>query len=84
MNSSVVWTTHFSLHENVNERRTSNPPEGIGDALYFYDFKSSKNVSILFFNKKINIARDLPWNMSHCFPTDKVEISTRMGRLKVI
>ena len=25
--SSMVSTNHFSLHENVNERGTSNPPE---------------------------------------------------------
>ena len=34
----MVLTTFFSLHKNVNERGTSNPPEGIGDAFYFNDF----------------------------------------------
>ena len=48
MNSSMVLTTYFSLHKNVNERRTSNTPEGIGDPLYFNDFRVSK--TFLFFS----------------------------------
>ena len=35
----MVSTTHLSLAENFNNRGTSNPPEGIGDGLYFKDFR---------------------------------------------
>ena len=42
MNSSIVLTTDFSLHENVNERGISNHPEGIGEALYFNNFRVPK------------------------------------------
>ena len=38
----MVSTTHFSLHKNVNERGTSNPPEGIADAFYNNDFRVPK------------------------------------------
>ena len=74
MNSSIVLTTHFSLHENVNSRETSNPPEGIDSALYFNNFRVPKFLSIFFINQKINIARDFSWNIPHCFPTDEVGI----------
>ena len=72
MNSSMVPTAHFSLHENVNERGTSNPSKGIRNTLYLKDFRFPKNFSIFFFNKKINIERDFSWNMFHCFPTNKI------------
>ena len=42
MNFSMVLTTYFSLHKNVNERGTSNTPEEIGDAFYFNDFRVPK------------------------------------------
>ena len=38
----MVSTTHFSLRENVSDRGTSNPSKGVGDALYFNDFRVSK------------------------------------------
>ena len=61
----------FSLHENFSERGISNSLEGIGNTLYFNDFRVPKTY-IFLFNKKVNIARDFSWNMSHRFPTDEV------------
>ena len=48
MISSMVLTIYFSLHKNVNERRTCNTPEGIGDTLYFNNFRVPK--TFLFFS----------------------------------
>ena len=59
MNSSMVVTTHFSLHENVNEKGTSNPPEGIGDALYFNDFRVPKTFLFSFLIKNKHSERFL-------------------------
>ena len=39
-NSYLGSITHFSLHENANERGTFNPLEEIGDTLYLSDFRS--------------------------------------------
>ena len=61
MNSSMVSTIHFSLHKNVNERGTSNPPEGICDACILTTLEF-RNFSI--FNKKINIARDFSYHLN--------------------